>query len=90
MLCCCVAYIYIIVVVLCRVVMGMSRGKGTHECLDVITNYISKDKIDFIQVCICSFFSTYMTLLIQDIYVLYVVNNNNVPCAGVLLCYFSV
>jgi len=32
-----------------RVVMGMSRGKGTQECLDIVTQYVAADKIDFIQ-----------------------------------------
>ena len=30
--------------------MGMSRGKGTEECLNIIKQYVSCDKIDFIQV----------------------------------------
>lgn len=32
-----------------RVVMGMSRGKGTQECLDIVTQYVTADRIDFIQ-----------------------------------------
>lgn len=48
--------------------MGMSRGKGTQECLDIIKEYVSVDKIDFIQVFISTQITSYLIFLHRRVF----------------------